>query len=91
MERAATARRQCPRQATWAIRPKRHTRPPGLRPERRYRQTGRQAIESGGGWLLADPKLMEYETGKVRFGAGSPAESLGIKAIDVSGAGCGTG
>lgn len=56
-----------------------------------YRQTGRQAIESGGGWLLADPKLIEYETGKVLFGAGSPAESLGIKAIDVSGAGCGPG
>ena len=55
------------------------------------RQTGRQTIESGGGWLLADPKLIEYETGKVRFGAGSPAESLGIKAIDVSRAGCGAG
>ncbi|MBC8874629.1 MAG: right-handed parallel beta-helix repeat-containing protein [Planctomycetes bacterium] len=53
-----------------------------------YRQAGTQPIESGGGWLLADPKLVEYESGKVRFAADSPAGELGIKSIDVSGAGC---
>jgi len=53
-----------------------------------YRQAGTQPIKSGAGWLSADPKLVEYETGRVRFASGSPAEKLGIKAIDVSGAGC---
>ena len=53
-----------------------------------YRQAGAEPIESGGGWLLADPKLVEYESGKLRFAADSPAGRLGIKAIDVSGAGC---
>ena len=53
-----------------------------------YRQTGTQPIESDGGWLRADPQLAEYETGLVRFTPGSPASTLGIKAIDVSGAGC---
>jgi len=37
---------------------------------------------------LADPKLVEYGSGKVRFAPGSPAETLGIEPIDVSGAGC---
>ena len=53
-----------------------------------YQQAGTEPIESGSGWLLADPKLIEYESGKVRFAADSPADELGIKAIDVSGAGC---
>ena len=53
-----------------------------------YRQTGTQPIEPGGGWRLADPKLIEYESGKVRFAPDSPAGELEIEAIDVSGAGC---
>jgi hypothetical protein len=52
-----------------------------------YRKTGTQPIESGSGWLLADPKLIEYESGRVRFAPDSPATELGIEAIDVSGAG----
>ncbi|MBM4093388.1 MAG: hypothetical protein FJ276_28850 [Planctomycetes bacterium] len=40
------------------------------------------------GWLLADPRLVEYESGKARFAPDSPAVKLGIKVIDVSGAGC---
>lgn len=53
-----------------------------------YRQSGTQPVESGDRWLLADPKLTEYESGKVRFAPDSPAKGLGIKEIDVSGAGC---
>jgi hypothetical protein len=52
-----------------------------------YRQTGAEPIESGGGWLLADPKLIEYESGKVRFAPDGPTGGLGIPALDVSGAG----
>jgi len=39
------------------------------------------------GSILAEPKLIEFETGKVRFAADSPAHRLGIEPIDVSGAG----
>ena len=53
-----------------------------------YRPTGTQPLESSAGWLLADPQLVEYEDGKVRFAPDSPAARLGIRAIDVSGAGC---
>ena len=53
-----------------------------------YQQTGTKPIESGDGWQLLDPKLVEYESGKVRFAVDGPAGELGIKAIDVSGAGC---
>ena len=53
-----------------------------------YQQTGTKPIESGDGWQLLDPKLVEYESGKVRFAVDGPAGVLGIKAIDVSGAGC---
>jgi hypothetical protein len=54
----------------------------------RYRQTGTQAIECGDGWRLVDPKLIEYESGRVRFSEDSAAYELGIETIDVSGAGC---
>ena len=40
------------------------------------------------GWLLADPKLTEYESGQVRFAPDSPTGELKIEAIDVSRAGC---
>ncbi|MCH5372792.1 MAG: right-handed parallel beta-helix repeat-containing protein, partial [Planctomycetes bacterium] len=53
-----------------------------------YRQAGTQTIESGAGWQLVDPQLVEYESGKVRFAPNSPAGTLEIKPIDVSGAGC---
>ncbi len=53
-----------------------------------YRQAGTQPVASSDRWLLADPKLTEYESGKVRFAPDSPAKGLGIKEFDVSGAGC---
>ena len=54
-----------------------------------YHQAGTQTIESGAGWQLVDPQLVEYESGKVRFAARqSSLATLGIKPIDVSGAGC---
>jgi hypothetical protein len=53
-----------------------------------YRQTNTQPVESGTGWLLVDPKLTEYASGKVSFAPDSPAVARGIKAIDVSDAGC---
>lgn len=52
-----------------------------------YQKSGTEPITSGSGWLLADPKLVEYESGKVRFAADSPAAKLGIEPIDVSTAG----
>ena len=55
---------------------------------RDYRATATERLEPGQGSLLADPNLVEFETGKVRFAADSPALELGIKPIDVSGAGC---
>lgn len=39
------------------------------------------------GSLVADPLLVEYERGVVRFAADSPALGLGIQPMDVSGAG----
>ena len=53
-----------------------------------YRQGGTQAIPPGAGWLLADPKLTEYETGRVQFAPTGPAAKLGLPALDVSAAGC---
>jgi hypothetical protein len=52
-----------------------------------YRQAGTQTIESGGGWQIVDPQLVEYESGKVRFAPNSHAGTMEIKPIDVSGAG----
>ena len=54
-------------------------------------QAGAQPIASGAGWLLADPKLIEYESGKVRFAPESPTGELKIETIDVSKAGCAGG
>ncbi len=53
-----------------------------------YRQTGTQPIEAGAGWLLVDPKLVEYESGQVRFASDSPTGHAKIEAVDVSQAGC---
>ena len=53
-----------------------------------YRPAGTEPIASGAGWLLADPQLVEYEDGTVRFAPDSPAVRRGIRPIDVSGAGC---
>ncbi|NLF69093.1 MAG: right-handed parallel beta-helix repeat-containing protein [Candidatus Anammoximicrobium sp.] len=53
-----------------------------------YRQAGSQPLESGAGWLLVDPKLVEYESGQVRFASDSPTGHAKIEAVDVSQAGC---
>ena len=37
--------------------------------------------------LSADPHIIEFESGRVRFAEDSPVLKLGIKPIDVSGAG----
>jgi len=51
-----------------------------------YSATG--AVEgASAGSTQADPKLADVEKGQVRFGPGSPAPGLGIKPLDVSGAG----
>jgi hypothetical protein len=52
-----------------------------------YRKTGTEALKEQGGSAFADPLLVEFEKGKVRFAPGSPALKLGIAPIDVSGAG----
>jgi hypothetical protein len=52
-----------------------------------YRTKATESLKTGEAWTLADPRLKEYETGKVRFAADSPATRLGIQPIDVSAAG----
>ncbi len=53
-----------------------------------YRQTRSLPLPAGAGWLLADPKLTEFESGRIEFAPDSPAHGLGIPALDVRGAGC---
>ncbi len=52
-----------------------------------YSLLGSYQLEGDGENLLADPRLVEFETGKVSFTADSPVHRLGIKPIDVSKAG----
>ena len=54
----------------------------------RYRKVKPLPLTSGKRWLLADPKMVHYESGRVRYAAGSPVEKRAIPPIDVSGAGC---
>lgn len=53
-----------------------------------YRQAGARPMPAGAGWVLADPKLTTYESGRVQFAADGSTRGLGIPALDVSGAGC---
>ncbi len=53
----------------------------------KYNKTGSYTLESSGENLLVDPLLVEFEKGRVYFAADSPVLKLGIKPIDVSGAG----
>ncbi|NOX54961.1 MAG: hypothetical protein GXP27_11105, partial [Planctomycetes bacterium] len=53
-----------------------------------YRKVKTQPIASGTRWLLADPKMVHYENGKVRYAPGSVVQRLAIPSIDVTGAGC---
>ncbi len=53
-----------------------------------YQQVGTQVITAGANWLIADPKLTDYDSGRVQYAPGSPTVGLGIPALDVRGAGC---
>ena len=52
-----------------------------------YSQAGTYQLKTENGNLLFDPLIVEFEKGIVRFAQTSPAGVLGIKPIDVSGAG----
>jgi len=53
----------------------------------RYTRTGSPELKPDGGNVFADPQLAEFDKGIVTFAPDSPAAKLGIKPIDVSGAG----
>jgi hypothetical protein len=52
-----------------------------------YSQAGSYSFEADRENLSAEPHIIEFDKGRVRFAADSPALKLGIKPIDVSGAG----
>lgn len=52
-----------------------------------YRRIGDYSLEANSENLTADPQIIEFEKGWVRFAADSPALKLGIKPIDVRDAG----
>lgn len=53
-----------------------------------YRQVQSFPLPASAGWRLADPKLIDDESGRVEFAADSLVRGLGIPALDVRGAGC---
>ncbi len=52
-----------------------------------YSHSGTYQLKAEEGNLLVDPLIVEFKKGTVRFAPDSPAGKLGIKPIDVSGAG----
>ncbi len=52
-----------------------------------YSRAGDDSLERGENNVFTNPMLVEYERGKVTFGADSPALKLGIELINVNGAG----
>ncbi|MBA7480383.1 hypothetical protein ES707_15837 [subsurface metagenome] len=52
-----------------------------------YSHSGTYQLKAEEGNLLVDPLIVEFKRGTVRFAPDSPAGKLGIKPIDVSGAG----
>jgi len=52
-----------------------------------YSRAGSHQLKAEDGNLLVDPLIVEFERGAVRFAPETPAGKLGIKPIDVSGAG----
>jgi hypothetical protein len=52
-----------------------------------YSRAGSYQLKAEEGNLLVDPLIVEFEKGAVRFAPDSPVGKLGIKPIDVSGAG----
>jgi hypothetical protein len=53
----------------------------------RYSRTDTYSLEPENGNLFVEPFIIEFRKGRVTFTADSPAAKLGIKPIDVSGAG----
>jgi len=53
----------------------------------RYSSTGTSELKPGAGNALADPQIVEFDKGLVRFAPDSPATTLGIESIDVSNVG----
>lgn len=53
-----------------------------------YKAGTETPLEVPDGLLIADPKVVVSDDGKVTFAPGSPAAELGIKPLDVSDAGC---
>jgi len=54
---------------------------------RDYSRLGSYSFEADVQNLTSDPEIIEFEKGRVKFAADSPALKLGIKPIDVSDAG----
>lgn len=52
-----------------------------------YGEAGARQLVDGPQWLLADPKLVDYESGRAEFAPLSPVVGLGIKPLDVRRAG----
>jgi hypothetical protein len=52
-----------------------------------YSQSGTYQLKDEAGNLLADPLIVEFEKGVVKFAPDSPVNKLDIKPIDVSRAG----
>jgi hypothetical protein len=53
-----------------------------------YRQAGTATLSAGAGWLLVDPQLATYESGRVEFAPSGPAARIGLPTLDVRDAGC---
>ncbi|MHC4240775.1 MAG: right-handed parallel beta-helix repeat-containing protein [Planctomycetota bacterium] len=52
-----------------------------------YSQSGTYQLKADSGNILVDPLVLEFKAGIVKFDSASPVGKLGIKPIDVSGAG----
>lgn len=53
----------------------------------KYSKTGTSELKPQGGNVIADPQIVEFDKGLVRFSLNSPTAALGIDPIDVSNAG----
>ena len=52
-----------------------------------YSAAGRGPLEADDTNILADPRLLDYKSGRIRFAPDSCVRSLGIPDLDVSNAG----
>ena len=53
----------------------------------RYSKKGSSELRPGGGNVIGDPQVVEFDKGIVKFAPDSPAAGLGVEPIDVSKAG----